>query len=372
MQAQEFFDYLKGDGYLEFHVDEKEVHVDIQRYEIIGRRLVLGKKNILGVSPLERIRLEHGSYMLTLSKSGFENVQYPVFIERSAVWDTRHPHTGKSIQMLSKGRLQSGSCYVPGSWFLMGGDPDCASSLARKRCWLDSFVIQKFPVTNAEYLCYLNTLVARDKYEESLALVPRERSGKAGELGPMIYGFEKDKGYFLCPDADGDVWEEEYPVCFLDWGMAKDYADFQALETAMRWRLPVELEWEKAARGVDGRFFPWGFYLEPSWACVREAAKGRPLPSVVDSFLIDESPYGVRGMAGNMCDWTASVHKKLGSKIDEKGVVVQESEAKSSDYLSYRGGGWSTQARHARVTDRGAAFGSALGGNLSFRLVSSI
>ena len=73
-----------------------------------------------------------------------------------------------------------------------------------------------------------------------------------------------------------------------------------------------------------------------------------------------------------MCDWTASVHRISGPEIDVSGFVIHHEVAQKTDYISYRGGGWSTQVRHARVSDRGAAFGSALGGNLGFRLVSSI
>ena len=77
-------------------------------------------------------------------------------------------------------------------------------------------------------------------------------------------------------------------------------------------------------------------------------------------------------MAGNMCDWTASVHKKNGPATDEHGVVGEEEKGVVDDYISYRGGGWSTMARHARVTDRGAAIGTALGGNLGFRLARGL
>lgn len=371
LYAQPFWEYLKGDGALELHVDQDEVIVSIQKYEVKNRRLVLGEARQLGVTPLARVPLGYGSYMLTLYKEGWEEIKYPIYIERSSVWDTRHPTKQTPIQMLPKGILGADDCYVPGSWFVMGGDPNCSSSLPRTKCWQDSFMMKKYPVTNAQYLQFLNHLVAEGLYEESLLYVPRERSGKAGELGAMIYGFEEGKGYFLCPDADGDVWEEEYPVCFIDWAMAQRYAKFYAQQTEQDWRLPFEGEWEKAARGVDGRYLPWGFYLEPSWSCVREASSGRPIPSVVDSFPIDESPYGVRGMAGNMCDWTASVHHKAGPFVSEEGVVEDKSIGSSDAYMSYRGGGWSTQAQHARVTDRGAAFGNALGGNLSFRLACS-
>ena len=371
-KSKPFHDYLKGDGYVELHTSEDDVHVELQRYREVSRRLILGEAISLGKTPIKRLELEHGSYMLTLSKEGFETIQYPILVERSKVWDSRHPKTKEPIRLLKYGSLSDNDCYVPGSWFIMGGDPGSASALPRKKCWLDSFVMKKFPVTNKEYLHFLNVLVEKGEQDLSLELVPRERSGKAGEQGPMIYGYDKEKGYHLCADADGDIWEEDYPVCFVDWSKAHRYAKFMEEETGAPWRLPTEFEWEKSARGVDGRVFPWGYYFEPSWACVREAAKGRPLPSVVDTFLLDKSPYGLRGMSGNMCDWTSSIYSKMGPKCSEKGIIMKGERGDERSYYSYRGGSWTSLGRHARLAHREAAFGPSLGGNLSFRLAYSI
>ncbi|MAA79140.1 MAG: hypothetical protein CL916_07750, partial [Deltaproteobacteria bacterium] len=329
-----FQNYLKGDAYLELHILQKGVHVHLQKYKEVSRRLVLGEKVSLGLTPLQRIRLEHGSYMLTLSKDGFKTIRYPVFLERSDVWDSRNPQNGDPIRLLKQGFLREEDCYVPGSWFIMGGDSQSASALPRRKCWINSFVVKKYPVTNRDYLFFLNKLVERGDFEFSLDMVPRERSGKAGELGPMIYGYEEDRGYYLCADADGDIWEEEYPVCFIDWKKAHCYAEFLAQKEGLPWRLPREFEWEKSARGVDGRTFPWGFYFEPSWACVREAARGRPIPAVIDTYPIDVSPYGVRGMSGNMCDWTSSIHSKTGPKINEYGMIIDDEIGDEKSYYS--------------------------------------
>jgi serine/threonine-protein kinase len=69
--------------------------------------------------------------------------------------------------------------------------------------------------------------------------------------------------------------------------------------------LTPELWWEKAARGVDGRHFPWGDDFDPSLCKMRQSRPGRPLPEPVGRFETDRSVYGVRDLSGTISEWAA-------------------------------------------------------------------
>jgi hypothetical protein len=89
-----------------------------------------------------------------------------------------------------------------------------------------------------------------------------------------------------------------FPAAFVDWYDAYAYAKWKGR------RLPTELEWEKAARGVNGLRYPWGDRLDPGAANFWNSEASRSSWSEVGSFQRDRSPYGVLDMAGNVSEWT--------------------------------------------------------------------
>jgi len=150
-------------------------------------------------------------------------------------------------------------------------------------------------------------LVARARGDEAQQVVPCERGATIGQQGPPIYLLREDGFWALTRDREGHEWKPAYPAVNVTWFGAQAYCRWLSERDRRPWRLPTELEWEKAARGVDGRHFPWGDGFDGSFCCTRQSfsVPEHCLPQVVNSsrFLIDRSPYGVRGMAGNVSDW---------------------------------------------------------------------
>jgi toxoflavin biosynthesis protein ToxD len=97
----------------------------------------------------------------------------------------------------------------------------------------------------------------------------------------------------------------DHPVVDVSWHEALACCDWLAAQCGRPFRLPSEAEWERAARGTDGRAFPWGDAFEPGRANTREA--GTLGTSAVGALPAGASPDGVYDMAGNVWEWTASL-----------------------------------------------------------------
>lgn len=344
--------WLSGLGRLTLQTDPPGVPVTLHRYEQRRRRLVPVRVRDLGTTPLEGVPLEHGSYLLVLQAPGGE-VRLPLRLARQEHVDFVRPDGASSLLRLPRqGELTSEDVFVAEGWAWLGGDPSAIGSGPLVHRWVPSFVMRRFPVTNAEYVAFLDDLVAQGREHEALAHVPRERGGTVGEIGSMIFGRCEDGTFFLRPDADGDEWGPENPVVNISWFGAEAYANWLSERSGLPWRLPTSDEWEKAGRGVDGRFFPWGDALDPSWCCMRDSHPGRPIFADVHEFPVDESPYGVRGLAGNVRDWCAD-EVADGRKVD-------------------RGGFWLGNAREARLADSHQHNPSHRAGEIGFRLARSL
>ncbi|MCA9567733.1 MAG: SUMF1/EgtB/PvdO family nonheme iron enzyme [Myxococcales bacterium] len=338
--------YVRGLGALTLHTDPPGAEVRLYRCALRGRRLVPELERVLGETPLDELPLPMGRWVCELRAPGRVTVRYPVQIGRGEHWDGVPPEGGEPVPIVLPPAVDvtEADCVVPAGWFIAGGDPAATGSLPRKRLWLDGFVIRRQPVRFDELLVFLHDLVAQGREAEALALMPRRR-GSAEVPGEPLLGYAD--GRFTLPE----VWSMDLPALMVPWRTAVAYAGWESARTGQTWRLPAELEWEKAARGVDGRLFPWGDHFDASWACLEDSHQGRACVQPVQSFPGDESPYGVRGLAGNVRDWCLDAWIPDGPPTP--GCRVPDPDPVGPDaWRVRRGGSWGDMPGRARLADR--------------------
>lgn len=346
--------YLRGLGALTLVTEPPGAEVALFRYEQENRRLVPRWLRTLGRTPLLALSLPMGSYRCEIRHPDCETVRYPFEVGRGAHWDGLAPGAAEPqpVWLPPLGSLGADDLYVPAGWFRAGGDPEANSSLPALRLWCEGFVMERFPVTNARFIEFLDDEVAGGREADALRHAPRERAATDRELGALIYSYA-DGRFSLRPDADGDMWTSAMPVFQVDWFGARAFFHWLARKTGRPWRLPAQLEWEKAARGVDGRFLPWGDHFDATWCRVSESSRGRAHgdfgPAPVDSYPVDESPYGIRGLGGNAQAWCLDLFEApLG--VSDRRVLIPDAEtfANSRAMRTVRGGSWSASPRGSR------------------------
>jgi serine/threonine-protein kinase len=340
--------------------------------ETVDRRLVPRLVETLGTTPIRHLALPQGSWLVGLRHGGREWT-VPVDIGRREHWDNVPPGGGAPVPIVLPDTLAEDECWVPAGWFRSGGDREAAHEEAQvaRRVWVDAFVMEKYAVTNARFLAFLDDLVANGREAEALTYVPRERAARPGELGQMIYGRLPNGRFYLRPDADGDPWLPDQPVISVLWSAARAFAAWEAARTGLPWRLPVALEWEKAARGVDGRFFPWGDFLDPSWCCMRDSHAKRPSLATVTAFPEDVSPYGVRGLGGNVSDLCLDGVTPGGPAVLDDRAVVPDPAGPPPAQPYTKGGSWFFGARYARSANLLRRYADVRSSDTGFRLVRS-
>ena len=126
---------------------------------------------------------------------------------------------------------------------------------------------------------------------------------------------------------------ESHPVVLVSHADARAYAAWLSEKTGRRWRLPRETEWEKAARGDDGRRFPWGDTYDPKRLNSHDLGPFDTMP--VANFPAGASPYGLMDAAGQVFEWTATENRKgryivKGGSWDDKGCGVCRPAARHS------------------------------------------
>jgi serine/threonine-protein kinase len=287
---------IEGGGTLTLRSDPPRAEVVL--HPLVEREGVLvpeGERD-LGQTPVGPVELPMGSYLAVLSAPGFRPVRYPVHISRNRDWKG-------TVRMRKDEEIGEGFVYVPGGPFVYGEGKET------KEIELPDFAIAKYPVTFGEYGEFLDLLPE----EEAEARKPHTKGGdepymERGEDGhwrPLAHIVE-GPAHERCLAEHGEGFEEKIPVMGISFEDAEAYCAWKTKETGQEWRLPTEEEREKAARGVDGRRFPWGDLDDPSLGKCRDSRDEDAQPEPVGTFPTAQSVYGMGDAAGNVWDWTDS------------------------------------------------------------------
>ncbi|MEQ9619026.1 MAG: SUMF1/EgtB/PvdO family nonheme iron enzyme [Deltaproteobacteria bacterium] len=238
---------------------------------------------------------------------------------------------------------------------------------------VDSYAIDKTEVTVAQY----GECVKAGRCKSDNLNLPEFRGSERPELSFQCNWGKKGK--------------ESHPINCVDLSQAEAYCHWAGK------RLPTEAEWEKAARGTDGRIYPWGnndFNGKKALANLgdEEAKRNNPkldtvkgyndgfyTTSPVGSFPQGASPYGVLDLAGNVWEWTGDICdfeikrsikgriKNFISRIISTGEEAMSNDYSREDSLCVRGGSWKNAPSRVRVYHRAKDIPNERFGNTGFR-----
>ncbi len=216
--------------------------------------------------------------------------------------------------------------YVPEGPFTMGSNDSGDSEKPVHQVTLDAFWIDQTEVTNGKYV----------------------QCVQAGACQPPSITRSSSR-----PSYYGTAQYVNYPVIYIDWLNSKAYCKWAES------RLPTEAEWEKAARGTDGRTYPWGEGIDKSYANYNSDVGDT---TRVGSYESGKSPYGVYDMAGNVWEWVADWYGSYtaSSANNPTGPASGESRV-------LRGGSWNSNVLNVRSADRFWYYPSNTDNDLGFR-----
>jgi formylglycine-generating enzyme required for sulfatase activity len=234
--------------------------------------------------------------------------------------------------------LGSQMLFVPSGEFMMGSDAPDAGPTERPltKVTLSRFYMSRYLVTNAEY----------EQFDSSH---DRKRAPGAGDRHPVVYVSSLEA------------------IKFCQWLSTRE---------RKKYRPPTEAEWEYAARGTDGRKYPWGNHEHRgdlanfadrntvfAWSD-REIDDGYPESSPVGAFPFGASPFGIEDMAGNVWEWCLDYFEPYRgvAKVNPHGPTAGAKRI-------YRGGSWKSRFNSLRATTRNSNVPNYSCNDLGFRIV---
>lgn len=272
---------------------------------------------MLGTTPITSgPTLRPGSYLLTFTRPDRPPVRYPVLLGRGGTFQAR---------VVLPEHVPDGYVYVPPGRFLYGSGDDetIRRTVVRTRplhpLTTGAFLIARHEVTYADWLTWLRALPASERaarrprgtnYFGTIELLPNRDGTWTFHLEHEGVAYRAREGEPL-RYHDRDLRAEQdwrrFPVSGISWEDARAYvAWLDATGRVPRARLCTEREWERAARGADGRDYPHGPTLAPDDANFDATYGRKPRafgPDAVGSHPTSNSPFGVADQSGNVWEW---------------------------------------------------------------------
>ncbi len=273
---------LYGTGTVNLTSDQP-VNLKVFRVLEKGDRLVRDAPTEVGPAPISGLSLQRGNYELVIEGEGLVGARFPLALEAGET-------AGLHVNLPRFETFPEDFCFIPGGPYLKGGDGESFGYLKGRVVDVSCFALARFPVTMGEYFQFLRetqrTGFTHDGY---VARAPRLRPDTG-----FLFGKHPDaaRGY-----------DPLWPVFGVSWDDAQAYCAWHS-SVFFPVRLPTDDEWEKAARGGDGRVYPWGNGIKHHYCHMREHKPGIG-PMAVGALATDLSPYGVRDMAGGVREWCA-------------------------------------------------------------------
>ncbi|MBX3472485.1 MAG: SUMF1/EgtB/PvdO family nonheme iron enzyme, partial [Planctomycetes bacterium] len=288
--APELAAELDRPGEVRLSTDPPGADVEVRRYEPGPdgrlRAAPLGPLPGVGLTPT-RLALPAGSYQLVLRRPGLHEQRLPLVVARG---DDR----AVAVRLYPEALVGPDFVVVSGA----GAQDDLL--LGRREVRLD------------EYFGFLAAIRERSGAAAAQARTP----ARAPAIPPFIpavplWTFPEDP-------ALGPGWppgfDPSWPAFGVTWFDATHYCTWLSERARdegqdVTYRLPTAAEWRRAAGGADGRRYPWGDRFDPSWAATLRGGEARPVRGLrlvtAGTTPADESPWGVRDLAGSVAEWTA-------------------------------------------------------------------
>jgi formylglycine-generating enzyme required for sulfatase activity len=175
--------------------------------------------------------------------------------------------------------------------------------------------------------------------------LPEYRIGKYPVVNAEYKRFLDETGYPAPPDWNEGNYpsgKANHPVVTVTWRDAVAYCRWLSQKTGKTYRLPTEAEWEKAARGTDGREYPWGNSFDPA-RCNSFDESGIGTTTPVGIYPDGASPCGAMDMAGNVWEWCQSLYQPYPYRMDDG-----REDLESEGLRVLRGGSFGLVARGVR------------------------